>query len=83
VINTEHNSNSDNNGVAVIVEGKVVAWFADFNEEAREWCSDNHFGQWVTWQAKQPDLIPLTEEQEENAKRKAKEWSDYFLNNSV
>ncbi len=51
----------DGLGAAVIVRGEVVAWFADWTEEAREWCTENHFGQWLTWRAKPPELVPLTE----------------------
>jgi len=48
-------------GASVIVNGKVVAWFADFNEEAREWCTENHFGEWLVWRATPPVIVPLTD----------------------
>lgn len=51
---------NDNIGTVVIVDGKLVAWFADFNEEAREWCTENFFGRWLGWKAKEPEQIPLT-----------------------
>lgn len=60
-------------GAAVIVRGQVVAWFADFTEEAREWCTENHFGQWLTWRAKAPELVPLTESEYDDAIRKGAE----------
>ena len=60
-------------GAAVIVRGQVVAWFADFTEEAREWCTENHFGQWLTWCAKAPELVPLTEAEYDDAMRKGAE----------
>lgn len=60
-------------GAAVIVRGQVVAWFADFTEEAREWCTENHFGEWLTWQAKPPEIVPLTEAEYDEAVRNGKE----------
>ena len=56
-------------GAAVIVRGVVVAWFADFTEEAREWCTENHFGEWLTWRAKPPEIVPLTEAEYDQAMR--------------
>jgi hypothetical protein len=50
-------------GIAVFVQGKAVAWFADWTEETRDWCTENYFGQWLTWRAKPPELIPLTAEE--------------------
>jgi hypothetical protein len=50
-------------GSAVIVNGKLVAWFADFDAEAEDFCSGMWFGQWVTWRAEPPKLVPLTEEE--------------------
>ena len=47
-------------GVCVLVRGVVVAWFADFTEEARDWCTENHYGEWLTWRAAAPVPIPLT-----------------------
>ena len=51
----------DGLGAAVLVRGEVVAWFAHLTEETREWCTENHFGEWLTWRAKPPELVPLTE----------------------
>lgn len=50
-------------GAAVIVRGKVVAWFADWTEAAQEWCTENHFGEWLVWWAKPPEIVPLTIEE--------------------
>lgn len=50
-------------GAAVIVRGVVVAWFSALDEAARDWCTANHFGEWLVWQAKKPELIRLTDEQ--------------------
>ena len=63
----------DGLGAAVIVRGQVVAWFADFTEEAREWCTENHFGEWLTWRAKPPEMIPLTAAEYDEAMRKGAE----------
>ena len=65
-------------GVAVIVRGQVVAWFADFTEEAREWCTENHFGEWLTWRAKPPEIVPLTEAEYDEAMRKGAELAAMF-----
>ena len=65
-------------GAAVIVRGVVVAWFADFTEEAREWCTENHFGQWLVWRAKAPEIVPLTSEELAKAEALAADWSDMF-----
>ena len=63
----------DGLGAAVIVRGQVVAWFADFTEEAREWCIENYFGEWLTWRAKPPEIVPLTEAEYDEAMRKGAE----------
>ena len=60
-------------GAAVIVRGQVVAWFADFTEEAREWCTENHFGEWLVWRAKAPEIVPLTEAEYDAVQREAAE----------
>jgi hypothetical protein len=65
-------------GAAVFVQGELVAWFAEFNDEAQEWCSENHFGQWLTWPAEAPKPIPLTAEQKSKADAKVAEWQKFF-----
>lgn len=65
-------------GAAILVDGVVVAWFADFTEEAREWCTENHFGRWLAWRAKAPEIVPLTHAEYDEAMRKAKEFSVLF-----
>lgn len=69
---------TDGLGAAVIVDGVVVAWFADFTEEAREWCTENHFGRWLVWRAKAPEIVPLTEAEYGEAMRTAKELASLF-----
>lgn len=34
------------NGVCVIVEGRIVAWFESI-ELAEPWATENYFGQWL------------------------------------
>jgi len=65
-------------GAAVIVDGAVVAWFDDFTEEAREWCTENHFGRWLVWRARAPEIVPLTEAEYDEAMRKANELVSLF-----
>ena len=50
-------------GAGVLVDGVMVAWFADFTEEAREWCTENHFGRWLVWRATRPEIVPITPEE--------------------
>ncbi len=69
---------NDGLGVAVLIDGVVVAWFANFTEEARQWCTENHFGRWLVWRAKTPEIIPLTDDEYEEAVRKAAELSTLF-----
>lgn len=65
-------------GVAVMVDGKVVAWFADWDESASEWCTENHFGRWLTWRAITPEIIPASQNEIENARRWADDIAELF-----
>lgn len=65
-------------GAAVIVDGVVVAWFADFTEDAREWCTENHFGRWLMWMAKPPEIVPLTQEELARVEASAAEIAKMF-----
>ena len=65
-------------GAAVIVRGVVVAWFAEWTEEASEWCTENHFGEWLTWRAKAPEIVPLTEAEYDEAMRNGAELAALF-----
>ena len=65
-------------GVSVFVGGETVAWFAVFDGAARDWCTANHFGQWLTWRAKPPETVPLTAEELATAERRAEEMSAWF-----
>lgn len=67
-----------NRGTAVLVGGQLVAWFADFNEEAADWCRDNYFGQWLTWRATYPEPIPLTKDEEAEVQKKVAEFMKLF-----
>jgi len=65
-------------GTAVLVDGEVVAWFATFTEEAREWCTENYFGRWLAWRSKPPEIVPLTEAEYDEAMRRGKELASLF-----
>jgi hypothetical protein len=60
-------------GVCVLVRGVVVAWFADFDDAAGGWCTENHFGEWLTWRGAAPTPTPLTEAEAAEIERKAAE----------
>ena len=62
-------------GAAVIVQGQVVAWFAEWNETVEEFVREQWFGKWLTWRAIPPELVPLTAEEEEKCMAEAKELS--------
>ena len=59
-------------GTAVIVNGSVVAWFREFDESAHDWCTRNFFGEWLTWDAHKPEVIPLSKAQMAKIRRAAK-----------
>ena len=65
-------------GAAVLVDGKVVAWFAEFDEAAEEWCTENHFGRWLTWRAKSPEIVPATPDEIANAQQRADDLAALF-----
>lgn len=65
-------------GIAVIVEGIVVAWFHKFDDTVRDWCTENYFGRWLLCKAECPVLIPLTEEQFQQAALDAVEMAKIF-----
>jgi len=66
-------------GAAVLVDGKTVAWFAEFTESANEWCTENYFGQWLAWRAMPPEIVPLTSEELTAVEQRAAELHE-FLN---
>lgn len=65
-------------GVCVLVRGEVVAWFAEFTEESREWCTENYFGEWLTWRGMAPTPIPLTPEEQADCERRGREIAAHF-----
>lgn len=65
-------------GAAVLVDGKVIAWFVDFNGTAEEWCTENHFGRWLAWRATPPEIVPLTPDEYEAAQQRAAEFATLF-----
>lgn len=56
-------------GMAVIVNGSVVAWFSDWTEESMDWCTENYFGRWVAYPATSPKLMAPTEEELEKVSK--------------
>ena len=50
-------------GVAVLVSNEIKAWFPEFTEEVRNWCTENYFGQWLTLPAYEPSIKPFTKEE--------------------
>ena len=55
------------------MRGQIMAWFAEFTEEAREWCTENYFGEWLVWRARPPEIVPLTEAEYAEVQREAAE----------
>lgn len=50
------------NGTAIIVNGKIVAWFANHDELSAEWCIAAHAGEWLAWPAEAPVLDGVSDE---------------------
>ena len=69
-------ASTDGLGAAIIVRGQVVAWFANFTEAARDWCTENHFGEWLAWRARPPEIVPLTEAEYDEAMRAGAELAE-------
>lgn len=65
-------------GTAIIVDGKTVAWFAEFTPSADNWCKENHFGRWLGWRAKTPEIVPLTQTEYETLKADATRMAERF-----
>ena len=55
---------NDELGVAVLVDGAVVAWFSEMDEYAEDFCRENWFGRWLTWRAKRPEIVLMTAEEQ-------------------
>ena len=65
-------------GIAVIVDGEVVAWFNELDDTTVDWCTHNYFGRWLTCKAERPVLIPLTEDEMKKAEDDAEEMMRLF-----
>ena len=50
-------------GVAVLVNNEIKAWFPEFTEEVRNWCTENYFGKWLTLPAYEPSIKSFTKEE--------------------
>ena len=64
---------NDQLGVAVLVYGAVVAWFAELDEYAEDFCRENWFGHWLTWRAKMPEIVPLTSDEQAKCEAAARD----------
>ena len=64
---------SDGLGVAVLVDGVVVAWFAAMDEDVEDVCRELWFGRWLTWRARRPEIVPLTAEEQATCEAAARE----------
>jgi hypothetical protein len=73
VAGPDGSASSEELGVAVLVDGAVVAWFAEMDEYAEDFCRENWFGRWLTWRAKRPEIVPLTPEEQARCKAAARE----------
>ena len=62
-------------GTAIIVDGQIVAWFSEWDEAARDWCTENFFGLWLGWRAKRPEIIPLSDDERLRIEKEAEEFS--------
>lgn len=69
-------ASTDKLGVAVLANGRVVAWFAEFDDYAHDFCTENWFGCWLTWRVKRPEIVPLTPEEQAKCDEAAREIRD-------
>ena len=65
-------------GTSVIFRGEIVAWFSEFTDEAQNFCTENYFGEWLTWRAYKPVSKPLTKTEIAKANAAAKEFKKLF-----
>jgi hypothetical protein len=65
-------------GVAVLVDGRVVAWFENFDKSAEQWCTDNHFGRWLAWKSHAPSIAHLTKDENDMISKRASDMAAYF-----
>lgn len=72
-IDTAKPNADDQSGVAVIVDGRIVAWFAELNTAAEQWCTENYFGTWLTLGATPPEIVPLSEQEQLAIERAAQD----------
>ena len=60
-------------GTAVVVDGALVAWFAEPDEHAEDFCRTNWYGRWLAWRSIPPQLIPLTPDEQAKCEAAGKE----------
>lgn len=66
-------------GTVIIVNGEIIAWFANFNDNALEWCRDNYFGEWLAIPGIKPKIKPLSKEETKQTEKSVNELLS-FLN---
>lgn len=71
------NQRSDIDGYIVLVGGGAAAWFIS-PEDAHEWARENYFGQWLIAPYSIPAKPIFTEEQIQEAYKKAEEMIALF-----
>lgn len=69
--------NVDLDGVVILVNGGIVAWFA-YPDQAHEWARDNYYGRWLMTAYSIPAKPLFTDEQIKKAEDEAREWSEFF-----
>ncbi len=65
-------------GTVIIVNGEIIAWFADFNDSALEWCRDNYFGEWLAIPGIKPKIKPLSKEEIEQTEKSVDEFLSFL-----
>ncbi|MCB1714256.1 MAG: hypothetical protein KDK05_03880 [Candidatus Competibacteraceae bacterium] len=65
-------------GTAIIVNGEIVAWFADHDELSAEWCSVAYGGEWLAWPADAPVLDGVSDEDMARVGEKAEAMKALF-----
>lgn len=65
-------------GTAIIVDGKIVAWFANPDELSAEWCTAAYAGEWLAWPADAPVLDGVSDEDMRRVGKKAEATKALF-----
>lgn len=65
-------------GTAIIVNGEIVAWFANPDELSVKWCTAAYGGEWLAWPADAPVLDGVSDEDMRRAGEKVEAMKDVF-----